>query len=159
MMPFFILSSKFERILLDKKDSKILNKREGTYISITFKDVTDYDNRDKLIEVISKELKTILLKKNVLYSSSLIVGLGNSKSTPDSLGPLTIDKVFTTRYLSELSVLGDDYSSVSKIAPSVFGDSGIESFDIIKGIVGRIKPSFIIVIDSLSSSSIDSPFK
>lgn len=146
---------KIERITLDKKNAKILNKSVGKYISIRFDDVTDYDNREKLINILAIEIKNILLEKNILGKDSLVVGLGNISSTPDSIGPLTIDKVITTRYLFEIGDVDSNYSCVSKIAPGVFATSGIESFDIIRGIVKQIKPSFVIVIDALSSSSLN----
>ena len=146
---------RIERITLDKKNAKILNKSVGKYISIRFDDVTDYDNREKLINILAIEIKNILLEKNILGKDSLVVGLGNISSTPDSIGPLTIDKVITTRYLFEIGDVDSNYSCVSKIAPGVFATSGIESFDIIRGIVKQIKPSFVIVIDALSSSSLN----
>lgn len=146
---------KIERINLNKKNAKLLNKSAGKYISIRFDDVTDFENRQNLIDILTNELKSILLSKKLIGKDCLVVGLGNSNSTPDSLGPLTVDKVITTRYLFVEGDVDNNYSSVSKISPGVFASSGIESFDIVKGVVKQIKPSFIIVIDALSSTSLD----
>ena len=83
----------------------------------------------------------------------LVVGLGNSLSTPDSLGPKTIDNIIVTRHLFELSTPDKKYNSAAKIAPGVYASTGIETFDIIKGIVNRIAIDYLIVIDALLSSS------
>lgn len=146
---------KIERIDLNAKDAKKINKTKGTYISIYFDDATDTDKRNDIIDVVSIELKNLLIEKKLLGKPSLIVGLGNPLSTPDSLGPKTIDNIIATRYLFEL---GDDvdkkYSSVAKISPLVFATTGIETFDILKGIIEQINPSFLIIIDALASTSI-----
>ncbi len=146
---------KIEKIKLDKKMAKKINKKEGKYISIIFNDVTDFDNRESLIDVLTSELKLFLKEKKLLGSESMVVGLGNSMSTPDSLGPKTIDKIISTRHLFEIGDVDKRYSSVSKIAPGVFATTGIETFNIIKGLVKEIKPKFLIVIDSLCASNIN----
>ena len=146
---------KIEKIILDKRMAKKINKKEGKYISIIFNDVTDFDNRESLIDVLTDELKLFLKEKNLLGSESMIVGLGNSMSTPDSLGPKTIDKIISTRHLFEIGDVDKRYSPVSKIAPGVFATTGIETFNIIKGLVKEIKPKFLIVIDSLCASNIN----
>lgn len=148
-------NNRIERILVDRKNSRIYNKSLGEYISILFKDVTDIDSKNKLIRDLSKELKDLLNRKNLLSKPVLVVGLGNSYSTPDSLGPKVIKNIISTRHISILDSLDENYSVVSKISPGVFADTGIESFDIIKSITSTIKPSYVIVIDSLSSKSLN----
>ena len=146
---------RIEKILVDKKLSKKIHKKEGCYTSVFFDDITDSDMKNKVIKCFSQELKNILKKKNLLNKSVLIVGLGNSYSTPDSLGPKVIDNIITTRHISLISDLEEKYSVVSKIAPGVFANTGIETFDIIKGIIDKTKPDYLIVIDSLLSTSIN----
>ena len=145
---------KVEKTYIDEQLSKKILKKEGNYISIIFDDATDSKMVNKIKEVMKKELKELLKKKSLIGKSSLVVGLGNVLSTPDSLGPKTIDKVISTRHLYELSNIDNNYSCVSKISPGVFATTGIESFDIIKGIIDLIKPDFLIIIDALCSSSI-----
>ena len=128
--------------------------KNGRYISIFFDDITDTDNRKKVENILIKELKTLLLKNNLLYKKVLVVGLGNNLSTADSLGPKTIDNIIVTRHLYLLNNVDKNYSEVSKIAPSVFATTGIQTYDIVKGIIKRIKPDYIIVIDSLKSRNI-----
>ena len=113
-------------------------------------DTTSYYNLEKvLVEELSKYIK---LKKDDRF---LVIGLGNAKSTPDSLGPLTIDKVLPTKYLFDLGDVEEGYSNVSIYKPDVIGNTGIESITIIKSIIKEINPTKVIIIDSLKASNID----
>lgn len=149
-----ISNIKVESINLNKSDAKKINKRKGSYISILFDDVTDKDNYKKVKEIVKKEIKKLLQEKKLLGKSCLVIGLGNNLSTPDSLGPKVVDNIIATRHLFDLGSVDENYSKVSKISPGVYGISGIETFDIVKGIVEKIKPDYIIIIDALSSTSI-----
>ena len=133
-----------------------LNKKEGFYITIEFKDVTDTDNYNSVYKVVKEQLSILLSRMHIKDSDTcLIVGLGNQNSTPDSLGPLVIDKVLVTNHIYKFGQLEEGYRRVSAIAPGVSGQTGIETTDIIKSIVDKIKPDFLIAIDSLASQSID----
>lgn len=138
------------------KDNE-LSKKEGRYITISFEDVTDTSNRKDVQNILVKKLKGLLSDKGLLEKKCLVVGLGNGDSTPDSLGPKVASEVLVTRYLFELENVEVEkgYSCVSSIIPGVIGTTGIESSDIVLGIVEKIKPDFIIAIDALASSSID----
>ena len=138
------------------KDNELL-KKEGRYITISFEDVTDTSNRKDVQNILVKKLKGLLSDKGLLEKKCLVVGLGNGDSTPDSLGPKVASEVLVTRYLFELENVEVEkgYSCVSSIIPGVIGTTGIESSDIVLGIVEKIKPDFIIAIDALASSSID----
>lgn len=134
-----------------------LNKKIGRYITITFNDLTDKDNFKDLEDVLVKELTKLLDKLNIKDNyKCLVVGLGNIKSTPDSLGPKTVSKVLVTRYLYELKEIkpNSNYRNVASFIPGVTGDTGIESSDSVLGIINIIKPDFIITVDSLASNSI-----
>ncbi|MBQ9071826.1 MAG: GPR endopeptidase [Bacilli bacterium] len=134
-------------------DNNVLKKKKGKYITLEFEDVTDRDNREKIINVLTSILKKMLkLNKD---SFGLIVGLGNDKSTPDSLGPLVVNDIIVTNHLYILNELSDNYKRLSAINPGVMGETGIETSDIIDAIVKKIKPSYLIVIDSLASKSIE----
>lgn len=142
-----------EKTRLSSEDSKIIGKKPGEYITITFQDITDHDNQSDLVKVLKDELKKFIkVAKDDLV---LIVGLGNILSTPDSLGPKVIDNIVVTNHLYELNVCDSKYQRLAAIAPSVTGKTGIETFDQIKSIVDRIKPKLIIAIDSLAASSVN----
>jgi len=135
-----------------------ISKKKGKYITISFSDVTDTSNRKKLENIVTLELTNLMnhLKINS-KAKCLVVGLGNYKSTPDSLGPKVINKIVVTRHLyliDELEV-EEGYRNVSCFTPGVMGTTGIEAKDFIFGLCNEIKPDFVIAIDALASSSID----
>ena len=141
-----------------ENDNNNLNKKKGKYITISYNDVTDKGNRNDLEDVLIKELKSIFSYLNINDNMKcLVIGLGNKNSTPDSLGPKVIDSILVTRYLYEIENIKVDnnYRNVSAFVPGVTGVTGIESSDIILGIVDKIKPDFLIVVDALASSSMD----
>ena len=127
---------------------------DHTYITISFDDITDKDNYKKVEDVFIKEFKKIV--NNYLNNKSkiLIVGLGHSRSTPDALGPEVIDNILVTRHLFMLGDVEDGYRNVCSIKPQVTGVTGIETKDIISGIVEKLNIDLIIVIDALAASSI-----
>ena len=144
-------------VVITKDDNK-LNKKKGKYITISYQDITDKVNKKHLEEVLVTEIKSMLNTLNIKEDAKcLVVGLGNHTSTPDALGPKTAEKILVTRYLYEIENIEVDpnYRNVSSFIPGVTGNTGIESSDIILGIVEKTKPDFIIVIDALASSSID----
>ena len=148
---------KVETIVLDNKSAETINKKAGIYKTIYFDDVTDEDNYKKLDKVLTSELKEFFkIKKLDNLKDCLIIGLGNRISTPDAIGPLTLDDIKVTRHLFTLGLdVLEKYRSISSFTPGVMGTTGIETYDAIMGIIAKVKPDFIIVIDSLCASSID----
>ena len=139
-------------------DNNKLNKSKGKYITISYKDVTDKDNYKNLEKILVSELKKVLKYLNIKFKSKcLVIGLGNRESTPDSLGPKVIDNILVTRYLYDIEKIDVDpnYRNVSAFTPGVTGTTGIESSDVIKGLIEKTKPDFLIIIDALASSSIE----
>lgn len=132
-------------------EQNILGKKAGTYVTLEFDDCTDKKNKEKLIKVLTLELKKLIDIK--LDDLVLIIGLGNKDCTPDSLGPLTVKNIKITNHIYMLDNLSQDYNRVSTFTPGVMGTTGLETSDIIKGIVDKVKPKLVIVIDSLASSS------
>ena len=144
--------------IIANQDIKELNKKRGRYITISFKDITDTSNRKKVEEVVVKELSNLLQFMNIDNNKScLVIGLGNYKSTPDSLGPKVVNELVVTRHLYLLDGVNVEkgYRNVSGFVPGVMGNTGIEAKDIIVGLVKEIKPDFVIVVDALASSAIE----
>ncbi len=138
------------------EEENILKKKKGDYITISFQDITDSSNFTKVYDILVKELTKILKLTNIKDSDKcLIIGLGNNKSTPDSLGSETLKNITVTRHLYKLGDVSSKYRNISILEPNVFGSTGIESKDVILGVVREIKPDFIIAIDSLAASNID----
>ena len=132
-------------------------KTDKKYITIEFKDITDYNNSKKLEKIFITKLRKILKENNIKENSTcLVIGLGNEKSTPDSLGPLTINNIIVTNHFYQLGIdVEEGFRSVAAIKPNVMGQTGIETSDMIEAIVNKIKPDFILVIDSLKASKVD----
>lgn len=148
---------KITRVEVEKDMEEELNKKKGAYITIEFDDVTNYEDREKIGKCFEIEIKKLLNKLNIKEDDDcLIIGLGNEKSTPDALGPLSVKNILVTRHLFILNTNHKEgLRSVSAVIPDVMGNTGIETSDIIKSIVNTIKPKFIITIDALASSSIN----
>ncbi len=148
---------KIETITLDKDNAKLISKNEGIYKTIYFEDVTDENNFNNLLHATTLALKDLLKSINIKDNySALIVGLGNRKATPDALGPLTIDSIKITRQIVELGLpLDSKYRVISSLVPGVMGTTGIETKEIIEGVIEKTKPDFLVVIDALAASSLE----
>lgn len=128
--------------------------KDNTYITISYEDITDKDNYYYVENIFIKELKSII--KNYLTNNTkiLIIGLGNSKSTPDSLGPEVINNILVTRHLFALGEVEQGYRNVCSLKPQVTGVTGIETSDMIESIITKLSIDLVIVIDALAASSI-----
>ena len=141
-------------IILDKDNN--LGKKDGKYVTISFKDITDYSNYQNVLNVFKKELNKVLKYSNIKKDDTcLIIGLGNPNVISDALGSKTLDNIIVTRHLYLLGDVDKKYRNVSIIEPNVIGVTGIESYDIIKSIIDKTKPDFIIAIDSLCAIDIE----
>ena len=147
---------KVTKVIIDEDNSKLLNKKPGNYITIEFDDVTDSDNNKKVEMIFTNELKDMLDFLHIKDSDIiLVIGLGNDKSTPDSLGPKVIENILVTRHLFMLNEeVSEGIRSVAAFSPGVMASTGVETVDIISSLVKEIKPSLVIIIDALAASSI-----
>lgn len=147
---------KITEVYINDKAGKKINKKEGIYITIEFEDITDYDNSKNVEKIFSEQLEKLLKKMNIgCDKTCLVVGLGNSKSTPDSLGPLSVNNILVTNHLFMLGEVENGFRSVSAITPGVLGQTGLETSEIVESIVKKFKPDFLIVLDALASQSIE----
>ena len=145
-----------EEIKIDKELEKKLKKKPGIYRTVTFKDVTDKNNFKEVEKAVITALKNTYDDVNLTKDGRvLVIGLGNEESTPDSLGPKSINHVLVTRHLFLLGEVEEGYRSVASFKPSVTGVTGIETKNLIEGITEKIKPDLLIVIDALASNSIN----
>ena len=95
-------------IHLDK--GNVLKKEAGDYITISFLDITDETNYDNVLKIFEKEIKRIIKLSNIKDNDKcLIIGLGNKKSTPDSLGHEVLNNITVTRFLEELNALDSSF--------------------------------------------------
>lgn len=146
-----------ETISLSFEAASKIGKKPGFYQTLYFSDITDEKKYQTLLETFQKYFQKFLDQEEIGEKAScLVVGLGNRKATPDALGPLTVDHVIVTRHLFTIGLDVDPkYRSVSSFAPGVFGTTGIETKEVLEGIIEKVKPDFMIVIDALAASSIE----
>ncbi|MBC9783346.1 GPR endopeptidase [Heliobacterium chlorum] len=134
-----------------------MGKPVGTYVTIDAPQLRD-NNREvhqQIASILAKELTGLLRLRP--DGSVLVVGLGNWNATPDALGPKVVDYTMVTRHLHQYAPeeLAGGLRPVSAIAPGVLGLTGIETAEIIKGIVEKTRPDLVIAIDALATSSVD----
>ena len=145
--------------ILNEVGEKAIGKPIGSYITIDIKKLKLAQEEDiqKASEVLTNELKNILDMHIQKQDEIIIVGLGNIYVTPDSLGPKVINEIDVTRHLIKYvpDVVGKDTRSVSAVAPGVLGTTGIETVEILKGIIENTHPKLVVVIDALASRSIE----
>lgn len=134
-----------------------LNKPIGKYITLDIPklEFNDQDLKDEISQAVAKEIKSLVsLSKS---SKILIIGLGNWNISPDALGPKVVERVLVTRqYFVNYNKESDEtMANVSAMSPGVMGVTGIESFDIIEGVIDKVKPDLVIAVDALASRKMD----
>lgn len=143
----------------NQNGAEAIGKPVGTYITIDIKNlrIAQNDEIQKASEAVTQELKKLIEKHASLTDPILVVGLGNIYVTPDALGPKVINEIDITRHLLQYmpEALDKNTREVSAVSPGVLGTTGIETLEILKGIVDNIKPKLVIVIDALASRSIE----
>lgn len=151
-----INGSKKESITEETYKVERIEDNNEKYISISFEDITDKDNFKIIENTLIKELKLVLKDYNIQKEDLvLIIGLGNSLSTPDSLGPKTLENILVTSYLYNLGEVDQSYQNTAIFKPEVTGTTGIETSTIIKSLIEKTNTKLVIFIDALAASSLD----
>lgn len=145
--------------IIDKAGEEALGKPIGNYVTIDIRNlkVATEEDIEKAALNVNRELQEIINKHIKPEEDILVVGLGNMQVTPDSLGPKVVQDIDITRHLLHYApeYLEPNTRPVSAISPGVLGTTGIETQEILKGIVENVRPKLLIVIDSLASKSIE----
>ncbi|MGI5891773.1 MAG: GPR endopeptidase, partial [Bacillota bacterium] len=140
--------------ILNEQGEKTMGKPIGQYITIELSGIEAH--KDVIADasaVVAKILQPLL--PQIRQNGILVIGLGNNHATPDSLGPRVVDYTMATRHLFQCNAeICDNLQPLCTLAPGVLGITGIETAEIIKGVVEHVKPDVIIAIDSLASASI-----
>lgn len=156
-----VVTSKDEDVLItrvkieNESAAKSLGKAPGLYVTIEAEGLR-YNNKilqSKIMDLFAQELADMAkLKKD---STILVVGLGNRNITPDALGPKVTEKLVVTRHLRSMisEELRGGVRSVCAIEPGVLGITGMETAEIIQGIVDKIRPDLVIAVDALAAAS------
>jgi len=149
-----------ERVkITNEEGEKAIGKPVGTYVTVDIKGlkIAQEEELEKAATVVSRELGKIIDNHIDKQGEILVVGLGNIYVTPDSLGPKVINDIEVTRHIINYlpQYVEEGTRMVSAISPGVLGTTGIETVEILKGIVDNINPKLLIVIDALASRSIE----
>ncbi|GEL78336.1 GPR endopeptidase [Tenuibacillus multivorans] len=151
---------KLTRVEIDEKGSERVGKKPGNYVTVESQRLRKMEKEfgRKSATVLAQEFSRLIDEHQIPKDARcLIVGLGNGYVTPDALGPNTVNKVYVTSHLFKLQpeMLGEGDRSVSAFTPGVMGLTGMETSDIIFGVVQKTNPDFMVVIDALAARSID----
>lgn len=140
--------------------AKMIGKAPGKYTTIEAPALKQHNREihQQIGELLAKEMQWFINESGLgAEDPILVVGLGNWNATPDALGPRVADELMVTRHLIELSPpeLRDGLRPIAAISPGVLGLTGIETGEIIVGIVKQIDAKAIICIDALASRSVE----
>jgi spore protease len=144
-------------IIQDEDGAAIMGKAPGTYVTIEAPELRSRSRElaERLSGVVAQELAE--LARLPPDATVLVVGLGNWRATPDALGPRVVEQVLVTRHLREMvpPELRGRMRPLCAIAPGVLGVTGIETGEVIRGVVERVKPDLVVAVDSLAARSLD----
>lgn len=136
---------------------EIMGKPIGTYITIEAPAIRESNHQvhQDIVEILGKQLSSLFNLPE--HANVLVVGLGNWNATPDALGPKTVGMTLVTRHMYNYAPeeIRSGMRSVSALAPGVLGITGIETAEIIKGVVDKVRPELIIAVDSLASRAVE----
>lgn len=140
--------------VLNKEGENALGRARGKYITAEIPSLAKVsDLCSGVAHTLANELSQLIPDKGTV----LVAGLGNNDITPDALGPLCSDGIFATRHISEELARSTGLGKlrpVADITPGVLGKTGIETVEIISGIVGVVKPCALITVDSLAARNV-----
>ena len=144
--------------IVTENGAKSMGRPQGTYITIEAPELSTPDedyHRERSEELSTHLRKLIDLKKE---KSVLVVGLGNAAITADALGPQVVDNLLMTRHIiKEYGLRGIKHEKmhrISGIAPGVMAQTGMETAEIVQGIVSETKPDVVVAIDALAARSV-----
>ena len=139
--------------ILSEKGSHLMGKPKGNYITLESEMLKENNTEchEKVIKVLAENIRSLV--KFGEDDCILVAGLGNWNITPDALGPKVVSKILVTRHLQ--GTLPEEIEKtvrpVAAVSPGVMGITGIETGEILKGIVDKLHPTLLIAIDALAA--------
>ena len=136
--------------------AKMMGKPVGTYLTIEAPNmaVPDEDYHREISKQLAEDIKELIPERKEEVSV-LVVGLGNREVTPDALGPYVADHLHVTRHIvkeyGKYAMGKDQVYLVSAVVPGVTGQTGMETLEIVKGVVEETEPDFVVAIDALAA--------
>ncbi len=138
--------------ILSKDAAREIGKPQGRYLTLELDALIrrEEDAFPRACKALSTLLRELLPHPN--DGPVLIAGLGNRMITPDAIGPQTADHVIATRHLvSQSPEVFADWRPVSALAPGVLGQTGVETGEVICGVLDRVRPAAVIAVDALAA--------
>lgn len=145
-------------VIENEMGAKKLGKAVGDYITLDVQklDQMDTSYHEEISEAIANQLCHLVPELG--KKKTLVAGIGNREMAPDALGPMVVENLFVTRHL--FKNYGEDFEMtkgmgcVSAVIPGVMAQTGIETREILYGIIQETKPELLIVIDALAARSV-----
>lgn len=136
--------------VLNREGARSLGKPVGTYVTLELEQglLREPDGFSRAAIRLGREVARLVPARGGV----LVAGLGNAAVTPDALGPKTLEHLVVTRHLQDYM---PQMRSVSAVSPGVLGTTGLESVEIIRGVVERSAPGCVVVVDALASRSLN----
>jgi spore protease len=146
--------------VLNEEGSRQIGKLPGKYLTLEVPGLRrkDTDLQNEVAKSFAMAFHNFLKEMGIhSKAKALVVGLGNWNVTPDALGPIVVENLLVTRHLFELmpDQIEDGYRPVSALSPGVLGITGIETSEIVFGVVEKTKPDFVIAVDALASRALE----
>ena len=138
--------------ILSKDAAREIGKPQGRYLTLELDALIrrEEDAFPRACNALSTLLRELLPHPN--DGPVLIAGLGNRMITPDAIGPQTADHVIATRHLvAQSPAIFADWRPVSALAPGVLGQTGVETGEVICGVLDRVRPAAVIAVDALAA--------
>ena len=138
--------------ILSEDAAREIGKPQGRYLTLELDALIrrEEDAFPRACKALSTLLRELLPHPN--DGPVLIAGLGNRMITPDAIGPQTADHVIATRHLvAQSPAIFADWRPVSALAPGVLGQTGVETGEVICGVLDRVRPSAVIAVDALAA--------
>ena len=138
--------------ILSEDAAREIGKPQGRYLTLELDALIrrEEDEFPRACKALSTLLRELLPRPN--DGPVLIAGLGNRMITPDAIGPQTADHVIATRHLvAQSPAIFADWRPVSALAPGVLGQTGVETGEVICGVLDRVRPSAVIAVDALAA--------
>lgn len=146
-------------IVKNQQGAQRLGKPIGTYVTIQSPPlkINDPYVKEEIIQAMSKSMQSLVGNALTPNSTVLLVGLGNWRATPDALGPKFIQYSPITRHYHQYApqALVEGMRPTCGIAPGVLGITGLETFEVVKGVVDSVKPGILVVVDALAAQNVD----
>lgn len=145
-------------VIETKNGAKAMGKPMGTYVTLEAPRLEEADDgyHREVSEELARQLRGMLPKEKE-EQSVMVVGLGNREVTADALGPRVVDNLWITRHVvkeyGKAAYNKERMNLISGLVPGVMAQTGMESAEIIKGVVEETEPDLLVVVDALAARS------